>query len=198
MAERAFITPLPRMAAGLVAAALEQAQRWHAGKPLTPPSEPLAVELQGLGFVFEFSAAGDGAVAVAGLPEAAAETVICASPVSLALQAANGQPGGRIEIRGDATLAQRWQKYFTALDPDWERGLSERLGPVLGFQLARALQQLLSGAQTNARHTGEMLGEYLQEESRVLVTRTEMRQFLDAVDELAERTERLLARHAAL
>lgn len=197
MASDGFITPLPKLAARLTASVLRRARELHQGKPLRAPDEALAVNLTGLGFALQFSHTEDGDIQVTSLREPQAATVIHASPASLALQAGSGQPGGRVEISGDATLAQRWQQYFKQLNPDWERGLSERLGPVMGYQLARALQQFSGTTRGNTRHAGEMLGEYLQEESRLLVTQPEMQRFLDDVDDLAERTERLLARQAS-
>lgn len=192
--DNGFLTPLPRMAARMVASTLQRAHRLHAGKPPSLPSEPFAVNLNGLGFALEFSATTDNHVEVTSRKQTQLETVINATPASLALQAANAQPGGRIEIQGDATLAQRWQHYFAGLNPDWEQGFSGRLGPVFGYQLSQALKQWLAAAKSNTRNTGEMLGEYLQEESRLLVTRTEMQHFLDDVDDVTERVERLQAR----
>ncbi len=197
MAEQGFLTPLPRLAARLIAGMLNRARELHHGKPPAIPREPLAINLQGLGFCLQFAGGDQDEIAVSSLLESQAETIINASPVSLALQAGSGQPGGRIEIQGNATLAQQWQQYFSALNPDWEQGLSQRLGPVLGYQLAQALQQCLNAAQTNSRQAADMLGEYLQEESRLLITAVEMQHFLDAVDDLAERADRLLARQAA-
>ncbi len=200
MSARAFITPLPRLAASLLQSALQRARRWQTGKLPAIPDAPLAVELQGLGLVLEFSADpadSTGRVSVTSQPATTVETVIQASPASLALQAANGVPGGRIEIQGNASLAQRWQQYFAALNPDWEQALSARLGPVAGYQLAQVFSQLSAGARQQGQDSAAMVAEYLQEEARWLVTRVEMQQFLDAVDDLTERTERLLARYAA-
>ncbi len=197
MTSRSFVTPIPRLAARLIQSTLGRARQLHTGKLPRIPAEPFAVKLQGLGFSLEFAADNNTDVSVTSLPEPQAVTVICATPASLALQAANGNPGGRIEISGDASLAQRWQQYFAAFKPDWEQGLSQRLGPVLGYQIANGLQQLLGTVQTNYLHTAEMISEYLQEESRLLIPHAEMQHFLDAVDDLAERVDRLIATQAA-
>lgn len=194
-----FLTPLPGMAARLITATLQRAHGLHNGPLPNLPKQPFAVKLNGLGFTLEFSAAehGHGQVNVICCKQTELDTIITASPATLALQATNTQPGGRIEIQGDAMLAQRWQQYFAALNPDWEKGFSERLGPVLGYQLSQGLKQLLTVTRTNSQHGSEMLSEYLQEESRLLVTRTEIQHFLDDVDELAERIARLQATQSA-
>ncbi len=191
-----FLTPIPGIAARLITATLQRARALHNGQLPNLPSQPFAVNLNGLGFALEFSANNSGQVNVTSRKQTKLDTIINASPTTLALQTTNTQPAGRIEIQGDALLAQRWQQYFVALNPDWEKGFSERLGPVLGYQLSQGLKQLLAAARNNSQHGGEMLSEYLQEESRLLVTRTEMQHFLDDVDELAERLARLQATQA--
>lgn len=193
-----FLTPLPRLAAQLVQASLLRARKLHKGRLPSIPEESFAIMLQGLGFALEFSQNTEGQVEVSSLRSPKATTVIKGSPASLALQASNQPPGGRIEIQGDATLAQRWQHYFGALNPDWEQSLSDRLGPVLGFQLSKLFGELRDFTRSSQSHTADMLSEYLQEESRLLVTRIEMQVFLNDVDDLNERMERLLAQHPRL
>ena len=67
-------------------------------------------------------------------------------------------------------------------------------GDVIGFQLSR----LVGGGLGLAKHARDSMerniSEYLREESRQLVTATEMDQFLDNVDDLRDDVARLEAR----
>jgi ubiquinone biosynthesis protein UbiJ len=107
--------------------------------------------------------------------------------------------GGRatstdLQLEGDAESARRFQEFFAGLDPDWEEGITRIFGDVIGFQLSRMLHGGLDLA-TNARDSlGRNVSEYLREESRQLVSSTEVNEFLDQVDDLRDDVARLEAR----
>ncbi len=99
---------------------------------------------------------------------------------------------GSLQVQGDVGAAQRWQQFFTDLQPDWEEELSKYLGDIAGPQLAnvlRAVTAWLKQALSQLQQTGV---EYLQEESRVLVAPAELQAFLSDVDRLRDDVERLL------
>ena len=99
---------------------------------------------------------------------------------------------GSLQVQGDVGAAQRWQQFFTDLQPDWEEELSKYLGDIAGPQLAnvlRAVTAWLKQALTQFQQTGV---EYLQEESRMLVAPAELQAFLSDVDRLRDDAERLL------
>ncbi len=105
---------------------------------------------------------------------------------------------GKVEIAGDAELARRLEKIASGYRPDFEEAFTRVFGDVLGVKIA---QGFAAGLRF-ARERGEALvrdgAEYLREESRDLIAPGEMDEFLDDVDALRERGERLEARIARL
>lgn len=201
-----FLTPLPRLLAAGLQHSLRAVQSRNESLP-PPPQQAFAVQLQGLGLSLRFADDAEQRLVITAhpLPAAAAAqaqqdetTSIAATPVTLIMQSLGNPARRSINIRGDATLAQAWQLWLRDLfslplrDP--ERHLSERFGPVAGVQLHRLLAALQQWAAQAGEHGRATVTEYLQEESGLLVTAAEMERFLDQVDELGERIERLQAR----
>ena len=65
---------------------------------------------------------------------------------------------------------------------------------MLGFQLARQFRRALSFMQRSAHDLATDSVDYLRDESRDLVARSELDDFLDDVDRLRDRGDRLEAR----
>ena len=107
-------------------------------------------------------------------------------------------PPARLRINGDAELARTLQGLARGFDPDWERPFVDVLGPLLGPQVARALREGLRQGAGLAGNLGRDAAEFLTEESRDAVGRAELSAFLDDVDAVRDRAERLLARAARL
>lgn len=201
-----FLTPLPRLLAAGLQRSLRAVQSRNESLP-APPQQAFAVQLQGLGLSLRFAGDAEQRLVITAhpLPTAAAAqaqqdetTSIAATPVTLIMQSLGNPAGRSINIRGDATLAQAWQLWlrdlFSLPLQDPERHFSARFGPVAGVQLHRLLGTLQQWAAQAGGHGRATITEYLQEESGLLVTAAEMEQFLDQVDELGERIERLQAR----
>jgi ubiquinone biosynthesis accessory factor UbiJ len=130
--------------------------------------------------------------------DSVADATISGSPPAL-LQLLKGgarrQPGKpTAQIRGDAEIANRYRELFMLARPDPEEELSRWIGDVP----ARRLSQLAERAVQFARHVrstaGENIAEYLQEEGRDLVNKTELDEFLRGVDELRETADRIESR----
>ena len=106
--------------------------------------------------------------------------------------------GADLQLDGDAESARRFQEFFGSLNPDWEEGITRDFGDVVGFQLSR----LLRGGVDLAKHARDSMernvSDYLREESRQLITQTEMEQFLDHVDDLRDDVARVEARLSRL
>jgi len=154
---------------------------------------PLALRLAVSGETLEVGPAfgGDSALRVAATP---------GSLVGLLLRRGDDAAlaPGKVEIAGDAELARRLEKIASGYRPDFEEAFTRVFGDVLGVKIA---QGFASGLRF-ARERGEALvrdgAEYLREESRDLIAPGEMDEFLDDVDALRERGERLEARIARL
>jgi len=149
------------------------------------PSMRLAVEGDRLRVGPGF--AGESALRVAATP---------GTLLSLALSrgAEGGLAPGRVEIAGDAELARRLEQIATRFAPDFDEAFARVFGDVLGFQIARGVRGALAWSRASARSFARDASEYLTEESRHLVARPELESFLDEVDGLRERADRLEAR----
>src|SRR5690349_18598725 len=154
------------------------------------------VEFRGTPLAMRLAVAGD-ALRVGPAFEGDSALRVAASPASLlamALRRGSDEspiPPGKVEISGDAELARRLEKLASGYAPDIEEAFAKTFGDVIGVPLARTL----TGALRYARGRGERLvqdgAEFLVEESRDLIAPGEMHQFLDDVDTLRDRGERL-------
>ncbi len=99
-----------------------------------------------------------------------------------------------LRISGDTELGQAFQDLLTSVDVDWEEQLSHISGDTFAHQTGNTLRALQRWLSDSSRTLRLDLGEYLQEEARVLPTRIEIQHFLDQVDQLRTGTDRLEAR----
>jgi ubiquinone biosynthesis accessory factor UbiJ len=99
-----------------------------------------------------------------------------------------------IEISGNAEVAAGYRELIELARPDWEDELARVLGDLPARRLSLALRSGFSWFKKAGRTAAQNLAEYLQEESRDLVNRPELEEFLAAVDELRETADRVGAR----
>jgi ubiquinone biosynthesis protein UbiJ len=99
-----------------------------------------------------------------------------------------------VQVRGDAEVAAGFRELFALARPDLEEELARVVGDLPAYRLGAFGRNALSWARGVARNAGENLAEYLQEESRLLVNKTELEEFLRGVDELREAGDRAAAR----
>ena len=128
---------------------------------------------------------------------AASALEVLATPSSLlafALAREGTATNGRVSISGDAELARRLEQVARGFAPDIDEAFARVFGDVAGVPLARAFRGALAGARTSARALVADAAEFLTEEGRDLVARAELDGFLDEVDRVRERAERLEAR----
>jgi ubiquinone biosynthesis accessory factor UbiJ len=107
----------------------------------------------------------------------------------------NRQPGKvAAQVRGDAQIANLYRELFMLARPDPEEELSRWIGDVPARHLSRFAERALGLARHARRTAGENIAEYLQEEGRDLVNKTELEEFLRGVDEVRETADRIEAR----
>ncbi|HEX5353863.1 MAG TPA: SCP2 sterol-binding domain-containing protein [Rhodanobacteraceae bacterium] len=116
------------------------------------------------------------------------------SLLAMAMAHDDARPAGKVEIAGDAELARRVQKLARDYKPDVEAAFTTVFGEVAGTAIAHALHDAAKWAGTGARHLRDDSVDWLRDEARLTVPHAEMNAFLDDVDALRERTERLAAR----
>lgn len=99
-----------------------------------------------------------------------------------------------VQIRGDAEIANLYRDLFAAARPDLEEELSRWVGDMPARHLSQLAKSVRTWARRARRTAGENIAEYLQEEGRDLVTKTEMEEFLRGVDGVRDGVERIEAR----
>jgi ubiquinone biosynthesis accessory factor UbiJ len=156
----------------------------------------LQVDIDGVARV-RASARGGRLMLSAGEDSAADAVISGTVPALLRLVkgGASRQPGTTAaQIRGDAEIANRYRELFMLARPDPEEELSRWIGDFPARRVSQFAQRALAFARRARRTAGENIAEYLQEESRDLVNRTELEEFLRNVDELRETADRVEAR----
>jgi ubiquinone biosynthesis protein UbiJ len=144
------------------------------------------------------ASAHQGRLALLAGSDSAADAVISGSlPALLQLfkggaNRESGRPAA--QIRGDAEIANRYRELFVLARPDPEEELSRWIGDLPARRVSLFAQRALNLVQRARRTAGENIAEYLQEEGRDLVNRTELDEFLRGVDELRETADRIEAR----
>lgn len=139
----------------------------------------------------------DGKLQV-GPPDEASQLKVAATPGSLLAMMfrrdGDGIAPGKVDIAGDAELARRLEKLASKFAPDFEEAFARTFGDVLGVPLAKAVRKGLAHARESATHLTEDSADWLRDEARVALAPGEVETFLDDVDTLRERSERLDSR----
>jgi ubiquinone biosynthesis protein UbiJ len=101
---------------------------------------------------------------------------------------------GEVEIRGDTRLGRQFKSLLADMEIDWEEHLSRLIGDIAAHRVAGLFNELKEWSGSVAGNFADDVGEYLQEESRDVVSGAEMGMFYQQVDKLRDDTERLKAR----
>ena len=158
----------------------------------------IAIELMPLQLTL-YVVPGENGVQLRSQLETAPDTVLRGTPLGLAQLGLGSQTGktlfsGSVAIEGDVETGQAFKAILDEMDIDWEEQLSRLTGDVIAHQLGNAARRA-AGALRHGRRTLEQdIGEYLQEELRVLPTRIETENFSADVSRLCMDADRLAAR----
>lgn len=99
----------------------------------------------------------------------------------------------RIEITGNAGVAQKFQKILTEVDIDWEEQLSKYIGDIAAFRIGQGLRKTRQWVNENLQSVALSGREYLQEEAHHLPTKPEFEVFKQDVTNLRHDVERIEA-----
>ena len=158
------------------------------------------LQLRGIDLALAITVEGDR-LKVGPAPEAS-DLRVAATPGSLLSMLfrrhSDGMAPGKVEIAGDAELARRLEKLASGFAPDFEEAFTRTFGDVVGVPLAKAVRNGLTHARETASHLSQDGAAWLRDETRIALAPGEVESFLDEVDALRERTERLDARLARL
>lgn len=158
----------------------------------------LQVEVLGLVPIRVRALAAQGRLALLGGDESPADAMLSGSvPALLAMMRGAPAPAAganAVKVSGDAEVAGLYRELLALARPDAEEELSRILGDVPARRLGNLARQTLGWLKGAKRSIGENIAEYLTEESRDLVNRTELEEFLRGVDVVREGADRLEAR----
>ena len=158
------------------------------------------LQLRGIDLALAITVEGDR-LKVGPAPETS-DLRVAATPGSLLSMLfrrhSDGMAPGKVEIAGDAELARRLEKLASGFAPDFEEAFTRTFGDVVGVPLAKAVRNGLTHARETALHLSQDGAAWLRDETRIALAPGEVESFLDEVDALRERTERLDARLARL
>jgi ubiquinone biosynthesis protein UbiJ len=114
--------------------------------------------------------------------------------LQLLRSASSANTKSAVQIRGDAEIANLYRELFAAARPDLEEELSRWVGDMPARHLSQLAKSIRTWARRARRTAGDNIAEYLQEEGRDLITRTELEEFLRGADEVREAADRVEAR----
>ena len=99
----------------------------------------------------------------------------------------------KVEISGNAAVAQKFQKILAELDIDWEEQLSQVVGDVMAFRIFQGINKTRQWVHNSFNSVALSGREYLQEEIRAMPTKVEFERFKSEVTDLRHSVERLEA-----
>lgn len=99
-----------------------------------------------------------------------------------------------VKIVGDMGLAEEIKNIFSQLDIDWEALIAEYTGDVPARQITQAGRAGFKWVKETHSNLTQDIVEYLQEEIRILPSKTEMELFTAQNQELRDAVARLEAR----
>jgi ubiquinone biosynthesis protein UbiJ len=131
--------------------------------------------------------------------EGEADTVLRGTPLGMARLGLGGNTektlfSGEVVIEGDVETGQAFKGILDELDIDWEEQLSRLTGDVIAHQLGNTARLSRRAFRHGLATLEKDLGEYLQEELRVLPSRIETENFSADVTRVSMDVDRLTAR----
>ena len=158
----------------------------------------IKLEMTGINKTF-YMLPNDRGIQILNEYDGSVDTVLRGSPVSLfkmglVSNAANLLLKGEIEITGDTRLGHQFKNVFSQMDIDWSEPLADLVGDGLAHQIVQSGKSFSQWGKDTVKSVSMSLSEYLQEESRDVVTETELMLFNNAVDQLRDDVDRLQAK----
>lgn len=102
--------------------------------------------------------------------------------------------GGRVDIRGDAELGERFRAILRMARPDPEERLARVIGDIPAHEIGRVMRGLVAFGQDASERFARMVAEHVQYETRDLPARHEVDTFVAGVDALRDAVDRAEAK----
>ncbi|MCK5001777.1 MAG: SCP2 sterol-binding domain-containing protein [Gammaproteobacteria bacterium] len=135
--------------------------------------------------------------------EAAADTTLKGSPVALLKMSMSKDVAplmlkGEVEIEGDVRLGRSFKKILSEMEVDWEEYMARIIGDAPAHHLSSLAKKIISWGRQSTSDVASDVSEYLQEESRDVVSKPELEKFYQDVDALRNQLDRFQARFDTL
>jgi ubiquinone biosynthesis protein UbiJ len=99
-----------------------------------------------------------------------------------------------VRVSGDMEFAQTVQQVFQQFDLDIEECLSKMMGDSLAYGIGRIFRRTGEAKKEASARFGQNFKEYLEEESRWIVSKAEVENYCHEVDKMRDDVERLSQR----
>ena len=99
-----------------------------------------------------------------------------------------------MDVSGDITLAQDFQKILHSFEIDWEEQLSHWTGDTAAHKLGRIFRLTRGYLKETQNTIGMNISEYLRYEKDMLPDRDEVQEFIADIDVLRNDAERIRQR----
>ncbi len=127
-----------------------------------------------------------------GDPDGVPDLTVTLSPAAAAKWLVDRKDAWReARVEGDSELAAAISYVVANLRWDYEDDLSQIVGDVAAYRIARGVRQLSSWPADAAQSLARGVAEYLSEERQFLATPLRFEEFSQAVDEVRDAAERL-------
>jgi len=105
---------------------------------------------------------------------------------------------GAVHLTGDTEIAGQFRELLKYATPDLEEELARLVGDPIAHEVGNAARAFAGWSEAAGRSVARSMSEFLQEESRILPTQSEIREFATRVDDLVNDVARAEARIARL
>ena len=128
-----------------------------------------------------------------------ADTTISGTPLALAKLGISNDASavffaGEVRISGDIRLGHQFKNVLQHMQIGWEEHLSRFIGDMAAHQLSNTARELYKWMQRSTGSFNMNVGEYLQEESQLVVGKAELDRFAQNVDALRSAVDRIESR----
>lgn len=114
--------------------------------------------------------------------------------LAMVLDSHHEVPPGKLDMAGDAGLARQLEGLLKDWKPDFEASFSGLFGDVLGVPMARGMSRTARAARRGFADIREDGAAWVRDEARLTPSKAEVEAYLDGVDQVGERSERLQRR----
>lgn len=128
--------------------------------------------------------------------ETEVDTTISGTPLALLKMGLSQQTAplllkGEVSIEGNTQLGREFKKVLASLDIDWEELAARMIGDAPAHHVFKTLNTIHRWGRQSLRSLSDDVSEYLQEESRDVVSGAELNHFNQQVDELRDAVARI-------